>query len=481
MNHFYNHHKIIATVGPATRSQQMLIKLYEQGVHVIRLNFSHANYEEKEMVINLIHKLNSQWLTRLSILMDTKWPEIRTWEKKQQSHYQAGQLVKLTINDKACHEDDIYCGYPHLLEDIKLWDIIKIDSGLCDVEVISIESDHCMVRLLQDATIWSYRHINLPGKKLKLASLSHQDQQDLIRSIQHDIHIVAMSFVRSAQDIKDLRQFRLQHNWWSVCIFAKIENMEGLENLEEIIQVSDGIMVARWDLWIEADIAMIPLYQQEIINKCQYYGKAIIVATQMIESMMSHPFPTRAEIQDIAHAVQLSVDAVMLSGETAVGRYPIQAVQYMAHTVSTVQSYQINHRKVIHPAVSDWWRDDRWIIYKHFIQSAIYLVDQIDAQAILIFTKSWTGAKIASAYRPRVPVLACTWDSIVVEQLKIYYALYPVLLTKKLKDKDINHKMIADLLQQYHIQANHNPIVLISDMDTMYNHHPSIQIISAWS
>jgi pyruvate kinase len=450
----------------------MIVGLYKQGVNIIRLNFSHKDYQEKQKVIQLVHDLNTQGITKLSLLMDTKGPEIRTGAKTQHSLYTQWQDIKLTTRIDDCGIDDLYCDYPYLLQDINIWDIIKIDSGLFDVEVKTIHDNYCIVRALQDARIWSHRHINLPGKKLKLTAMSEQDQQDLLFGIHNGIHIVAMSFVRSAQDIDDLRNFWSMHGGGSVCIFAKIENMEGMQHIQSIVQHSDGIMVARGDLGIEADISLIPIYQQTIVKTCHHYGKPVIIATQMIESMMTQPFPTRAEIQDIAHAVQRGVDAVMLSGETAIGKYPLQAVSHMAHTIDMIQT----HDPLPHPEVCDDGRDDKWLVYKHLINSAIQLADQIDAQAILIFTKTGAGAKIVSSYKPHQPVVVCTRDKIVADNLRMYYSIYPVVLQQKIVNLD--HTQASKLIYDASITPSKQHIVCISDVDVISGHHPTIQVIS---
>jgi pyruvate kinase len=203
---------------------------------------------------------------------------------------------------------------------------LRIDSGLCDVEVVAIHDTYCVAKAKNDAIIGSYRHINLPGKKLKLPAITKTDEEDLLFAIDQGITILAMSFVRSAQHIHDVREFWKAHGGASLAIIAKIENQEGLDNLEEIVKASDGVMVARGDLGIEVPVTMLPFYQEKIMETCHTFGKPVIVATQMIESMMKEAFPTRAEIHDIYQAVQMGADATMLSGETAIGNYPLQAV-----------------------------------------------------------------------------------------------------------------------------------------------------------
>ncbi len=447
----------------------MITALYKNGVNVIRMNFSHKDYEEKKRVIDIVRKLNKEDKTKLSLLLDNKGPEIRTGKKETKTQYEIHDEVKITINPDDVWERDIFCDYPYLLEDLAIGDIIKIDSWLFDVQVTVIEWDHCKGKALNSALIWSYRHINLPGKKLKLPALTDQDKEDLLFGIQHKITIIAMSFVRSADHIKELRSYWKENGWETVHIIAKIENQEGIDHLDEIIQESDGIMVARWDLGIEVPITLLPFYQQRIVDRCHEFGKPVIIATQMIESMIKEPFPTRAEINDIYQAVMTWADCTMLSGETAIGEHPIQALQFMRSTIQSAELY----KSTLLYNYTDQGRDTVGIHYKQLLKSALYLAKNIDAAALVLFTKSWAWAKLLSSYKSKIPIIACTRDQSVLERLGYYYGVVARMIEGK------PEPTYDWILSQCPIINNtdNKPFIVVWDTDTIHGHYPTIQII----
>lgn len=461
--------KIIATIWPATRTEEKIIALYFAGVNVIRMNFSHKDYDEKKMVIELVRKLNAENKVKLSLMLDSKWPEIRTGKKETKIQYEKDEIIKITINPNDVAERDIFCDYQYLLEDLKVGDMIKIESGLMDVEVLEVASDYCNCRALSGALIGSYRHMNLPGKIIRLPGLTDQDKEDMLFGIQNGVNIVAMSFVRSAENIRELRQF-WRDNWWGeLNIIAKIENQEWLDDLKEIVKEADGVMVARGDLGIEVPVTMLPYYQDLIIKECHEVGKPVIVATQMIESMIKEPFPTRAEISDIYQAVEMGADCTMLSGETAIGQYPIEAVWFMKQTILAAEQYK---PKKIYNFGDEGW-DHTKLRYKFLVKSALFLAKNIGAAGIVIFTKNGNGAKLLSAYKPNVPILACTWDPEVQEKLGYYYGVIAHVIHDK---PEVTFEWIS---KQFFIVNNpeEKPFVLISDTDKVAGNYPTVQII----
>jgi len=462
--------KIIATIGPATWTEEKILELYLSGVNVVRMNFSHRDYEKMEMVIALVRHLNETGATKLSLLLDNKWPEIRTGKKDQKIVYKRWDVVKVYVDSTKVTEQDVLCDYISLLEDLAIGDILRIDSWLFDVEVIALADDHCVCKALNDAEIWSYRHINLPWKKLKLPGITVADQEDMLFAIKHQITIVAMSFVRSAQHIHDLRDFRKTNGGWALHIIAKIENQEWLDNLEEIVQASDGVMVARGDLGIEVPVTMLPYYQEKIMEACHRLGKPVIVATQMIESMMKEPFPTRAEIHDIYQAVQMWADATMLSGETAIWLYPWEAVRFMQQTIETAEKNGTKHMFNF----NDQWQNLGGLTYQYLLKSALYLAKNIDAVGIVVFTKTWKGAKYLSAYKSEKPILACARDHEVVEQLGYYYGVDACFLEEK---PVVDYAWIISQTKHWCVDKN-KPFVLIGDTDIIQGGYPTIQIIA---
>ncbi len=462
--------KIIATVWPATWSEEKLIALYDNGVNVIRLNFSHKWYDDKRMVIDLVHKLNAEWKTNMSLLLDTKWPEIRTGKKDEKIQYAKGEIFKVCLVEWTEWPRDLFCDYPNLLDDLRPGDLIRIESGLFDVEVLELGDRQATVKALSNALIGSYRHINLPGKCINLPGLTDQDKEDVLFGIEQGMDVIAMSFVRSAENIQELRAFLQAHNASHMSIIAKIENQEGLDRVEEIIQASDGVMVARGDLGIEVPITMLPVYQQQIIDRCHNYGKPVIVATQMIESMIKEPFPTRAEIHDIYQAVEMWTDCVMLSWETAIGDYPVEAVSFMRQTVEVAEQHRPT--KVYNFSDEGW--DDLWMQYKYLLKSALFLAKNIHAAAIVIFTKSWAWAKILSAYKPLMPIMACTWDKDVAKQLGYRYGVYATTLSNK--QPVVDYAWLVEHFSRLK-WGDERPFVVISDTDTITGNYPTIQVI----
>lgn len=434
------------------------------------MNFSHKDHDNMARVIGIVRKLNAEDKTKLSLLLDNKWPEIRTGKKEEKTAYKKGDIIKVFIDESLTWPDDIFCDYQFLLEDMQIGDVLRIDSWLFDAEVVEIHDTYCVCKALNDAVIGTYRHINLPGKKLKLPWITSTDEEDMLFAIRHGVSIVAMSFVRSAQHIEDLRTFWKAHWGKSLHIIAKIENQEWLDNLEEIVKASDGIMVARGDLWIEVPVTMLPYYQERIIESCHRHWKPVIVATQMIESMMKEPFPTRAEINDIYQAVQMWADATMLSWETAIGSYPLEAVSYMQQTIQTAEQFGAKHMFDF----DDEAQDLGWKIYQHLLQSSLYLAENIDAAAIVIFTKTWRGAKYLSAYKTDTPILACTWDETIVEQLWYYYGVVARLITGK---PTVDFERIMSHSKKL-TNVERKPFVLISDTDMVAWWYPTIQVIS---
>jgi len=328
---------ILVTMWPAINNTEMLTKLYNDGVRILRFNFPHYDQESALKDANNIHEVEKKLGGKFDLLLDTSWPQIRTWVLTTPISYTIGEKFRIVVKENKRGDRDLFCDYPKLINDAQIDSIIKIDSGLFDVKVIEKWSESLVVEALISFTVGSRRHVNLPSIHCDLPTLTPQDFDDTLFATKNGFSHIAMSFTRSGKDIQWLRDFLKQNNWSQIKIMAKIENQEWIGNLDEIIDASDMIMVARGDLWTELPLETIPVHQMNIIKKCKEKNKPVIVATQMLETMITNPIPTRAEVSDIFYAVREWADYVMLSGETAVGKYPLQCVEVMKKVIEQAE------------------------------------------------------------------------------------------------------------------------------------------------
>jgi pyruvate kinase len=345
--------KIICTIGPASDSKDVMIKLMNAGMNISRHNFSHGSHEENGKKINLVKELRTELNKPIEILLDTKGPEVRTGKFTHGSV----ELVEGTSYTVLCGEeiigDETICSisYRDLYKDVKIGDYILIADGLVGLEVKEIEENkiHCTVK--NTGTLGNFKNVNVPGVVTKLPAVTEKDVEDLKFGIEMGVDIIAASFVRKAEDVLEIKKILNENGGSHIRVFSKIENHEGVDNINEIIEVSDGIMVARGDLGVEIPLEEVPVVQKMVIRKCNESGKPVITATQMLESMSNNPRPTRAEVSDVANAVLDGTDAVMLSGETAGGKYPVETVLTMARIVERTEkllnyNYNIEHKVV---------------------------------------------------------------------------------------------------------------------------------------
>ncbi len=418
--------KIIATHGPAIKWEEDLLALYDAGVNIIRFNFSHAQYDTVRETLEIMRKNNRNGRAALSMLLDTKGPEIRTGDLEQKQKYKKGETFKFYTKVEAFSEDgsSLFCDYPYLWEDAFVGQIIDVDSGLFQVKVLSIEEDFLQVEAQNDASIGSRRHINLPGIRLKMPGITDKDKEDIQFAVDESMDFIAMSFVRSKENVEELREYLQDLGGEHIKIISKIENQEGIENLAEIIQASDGIMVARGDLGIEVPIEKLPTYQANMVRDTLAEGKFTIIATHLLESMIDNPSPTRAEVSDIYNSVMQRSDAIMLSGETAAWKYPIESVKVMTATVKEAEANIIPK----HQNFSENWLSPRDIEKKSLIKAAIYSGEELWVQALFIFTKSGRLARLASSFRPNLPVYAFTNHLQSVAYMNVLYGVHPYLI-----------------------------------------------------
>lgn len=465
--------KIIATIGPVTQSEEKIIELYESWVNIIRFNFSHADHQNSKIIADRIKKLNSEWKTNLSLLLDTKWPEIRTWVLEEKLSYKQWDVVNMYVDESKRSGNDLFCDYPYLIEDIQIWDIIMVDSGLCRVKVLEKETDCVKIEILNDAVIGSKRHINLPGVKLKLPGITQKDKQDVVFAIQNDYDFIAMSFVRNKQNIAELRELLEEHNASHIKIISKVENQEAIENIDEIVEFSDGVMVARWDLWIEVPIEKLPYYQREIVEKCTQQATFFIVATHLLETMIEQPFPTRAEVSDIYNAVLQRADCLMLSWETTIWKYPIESVQMMSSVISQAEQEITTH-------ISGFQKDDfgkNANQKKNLMKQAIWLAQDVQAKAICIYTEYGFLAKIAAAYKSPIPMFAFTNNKKTVLYSNALYNVKTHYLENFSNNYEKNLEYSLDFLQDNKTLNKWDKIVVIWDLQKQDSQIPVIKIM----
>ncbi|MDD5213203.1 MAG: pyruvate kinase [Candidatus Gracilibacteria bacterium] len=467
--------KIIATVGPVTASKEKLQELYDAGVNIVRFNFSHVDYDFFSGVLQNIKELNESGTTNLSTLLDTKGPEIRTKKIDDKVEIIAGEEFYLsTINEENNIDLEgkklLVCDYEYILTDMKVGDIVDIDSGLLKARVEKILPGKLLMTPLNSHLVGGKRHLNLPGVKLKLPGITESDKKDIEFGITKDFDFIAMSFVRSRANILELKEFLAKNNAPHIKIISKIENEEALENLDEIIDETHGIMVARGDLGIEIPIETIPVVQKMMVKKCKAAGKFVIVATQMLETMIDNPIPTRAEVTDIYNACMQKADCTMLSGETTIGKYPIETVAYMANILSfTEKSVNYDNHKI----EADFGVDNN---KRDLVTAAVSLATDIDAKAILVFTRRGFMARLASTMRPKKDIYAFCYDIKVLRFLNILFGVRPVMIEKKSNEENVETAIAK--LKDKNIVSSGDKLVVVFDTEKNGELIPSIQIIN---
>lgn len=465
--------KIIATVWPATESEENLKALYDNWVNIIRFNFSHATHDHSKIISDRIKKLNKSWDTNLSLLLDTKWPEIRTWIVETKINLTAWNKVKIVVDESIRWSEDIFCDYEYLLEDIKVWETIIIDSGLCNVEVLEIFDDYLIWNVLNSCVIWSKRHINLPWVRLRLPWITDKDKQDVLFAIQNDFDFIAMSFVRNRENIEELREFLSKNNAQHIKIISKVENEEALENLEDIVKYSDWVMVARWDLWIEVPIERLPFIQKQIVDLCLKEWKFFVIATHLLETMIENPFPTRAEVSDIYNSVMQYTDCTMLSWETTTWKYPIESVKMMNKVICEAEKNIL--RTDIIFTNNDLWK--KWFQKKSLIKNALNLSKDIEAKAIIIFTQYWFLAKMAAAFKTDNLIYAFTDNEKTHKFMNSLFWINPIKLDNFWNDYSKNLDNSIDFLKSKNILKNWDKIIIVWDLQRNWIEYPIIEVI----
>lgn len=416
--------KIVCTIGPSVRSKEGIRKLIESGMNVARVNFSHGSHEDHKQTMDWIKELRREQGISISILMDLQGPKIRAGKMKDGGQpIKKGDLVTLIpdVGEEGSSEI-IPIDFPGLVDDAAVGNRILIDDGLLELKIVAKEGSALKAEVIVGGLLKSRKGINLPDVNVSQPSLTEKDLEDLDFGLKEGVEYIAMSFVRKAEDIQHIiSKVRFQNS--QAQIIAKIEKPEAIEVIDDIIEETDGIMIARGDLGIEIDAEAVPVIQKSIIEKCRMLGKPVITATQMLDSMINNPRPTRAEASDVANAVLDGTDAVMLSGETAAGKYPYEAVQMMAKICRSVETtseslfYSLNYRK------PDWKEKQ---VVESVSYSAVKMAEYVDASVISAISHSGSTARRIAKFRPKVPIIAFTESDIVRHQLALVWGVTSV-------------------------------------------------------
>lgn len=394
----FRHTKIVCTMGPASDSSKMIEELATAGMNIARLNMSHGNHASALMTMRRIKSLNKKLNHPVAILMDLQGPEIRTGEVEDKLHLEVGQIFNFTVlPDADPEEHTVYVNYESLVTDLEAGDRVTVDNGLINLEVVETSEVTLRCRVVDGGTLGSRKHINLPGVRVQLPSITDKDREDIAFGIDNDVDFIALSFVRSAEDIIEARDL-IAGAGGHARIIAKIENQEGVDNFDAILEEADGIMVARGDLGVEVPFEELSVIQRRIVRACAIAGKPVIVATHLLESMLDSPMPTRAEVTDVANAVYEQVDAIMLSGETATGKYPARCVETMdriAKRIEKEDGYQFFRERQTPPESTR----------ENLVRSACRLADSLEAPAIVVITRRGLLGQLVSSYRPKHAII----------------------------------------------------------------------------
>ncbi len=452
----YNKTKIVATVGPASNNKEMLRALVKEGVDVFRLNFSHGNHEDHLKVINYVREINSEMGTKVALLQDLQGPKIRVNDMQPGIEIVAGQEIVITTRQVLGNNELVSTSYERLPKDVKVGDMILIDDGKIELKVKEVRDIDVVCTVIYGGPLKPRKGINLPFTKVSAPSLTEKDLADLQFGLKHKVDWVALSFVRKAQDILSLRDI-INGAKSTTRIVAKIEKPEALENIDAVIEATDAVMVARGDLGVEIWMEEVPMVQKRLVEKCNKAGKPVIVATQMMESMIENPRPTRAETNDVANAVMDGADALMLSAETAAGKYPIEVIRSMVRTIGSVEKQGDIFFKFreLDPKAPNYFNDS-------LILTACKLAKDVNAKAIVGMTQLGYSAYKASSHRPNCNIFAFTSNDSIINTMNLVWATQAYHYDKAASTDATIADVEAILKRDGHVKAGDTFIILAS-------------------
>lgn len=470
--------KIVCTIGPPTSTREMIWKLAEAGMNVARLNMSHGDHSSHQKTIDLVKEYNAQFDDKVvAIMLDTKGPEVRSGDVPQPILLTEGQEFNFTIKRGVSKEDTVSVNYDDFVNDVEVGDILLVDGGMMSLAVKSKTHDTVKCVVVDGGELKSRRHLNVRGKSATLPSITDKDWEDIKFGVDNQVDFYAVSFVKDARVVHELKDYLKSCNA-DIHVIVKIESADSIPNLQSIISASDGAMVARGDLGAELPIEDVPLLQEEIIRRCQSMEKPVIVATNMLESMINHPTPTRAEVSDIAIAVREGADAVMLSGETAHGKYPLKAVKVM-HTValrtelslpiSTAPPDQLNTYKSSHMG-------------EMFAFHATTMANTLNTP-IIVFTRTGSMAVLLSHYRPSSTIFAFTNEERIKQRLVLYHGVLPIFMEFSNDAEETFSRALKLLLERGHLKEGEHVTLVQSGAQPIWRqestHHIQVRKVQS--
>ncbi len=446
--------KIVCTIGPATMDKEVLKKMMLAGMNVGRFNFSHGSFEDQEKYFTPFVQAREELNLPIATLLDTQGPEIRTGKLIENPVVLKAEEEFVLANDEIIGDSTrVSVTYKDLYKDVKIGTTILIDDGKIELEVIKIDGKDVVCKVMNGGELGNRKSINIPGTHINLPALKDKDIKDLISGCEHDFDYIAASFIRCKEDVLAIRKVLDDNGGKNIKIISKIESQEGINNFDSILEVTDGIMVARGDMGVEIPMEQVPIVQKEMIKKCNKAGKIVITATQMLESMTSNPRPTRAEVSDVANAVFDVTGAIMLSGESAMGKYPVQCVETMAK-IAVATENDINYEKRLGLRDTDF----NYVNYEFYLDRAICVTaKKLDAKGIFTYTEKGDTPKALAGFMPCCPIFAVTNNEKTYRQLAIVNNVIPILVEKGLtiketltkgieKAKEVNYVSTGDII-----------------------------------
>ena len=428
--------KIICTLGPSTDSYDVLVQMAKAGMNVVRFNMAHGDYATCQKRMEIVKKVRSDLNIPLAIMVDIKGPEVRTGDVSSPIPVEKDDIIILTGQNIVAHNNVVPVNYPHIAKDVFVGGHVLLNDGILDLIIERIENDLIYCKALTHGTIGNHKNMHFPGVHLNLPFIREKDINDMNFAIENDVDFIACSFVSRGSEVAQVREYLDNHNGTDIDLIAKIENLEGIENLDDILKYVDGVMVARGDLGVEIPIERIPTIQKQMIKKVHMAGKRVITATEMLETMTHSPRPTRAEVSDVANAVYDGTSCVMLSGETAVGDYPVEVVKTMARICEDTEAnidYSANFKNIDFPITN---------VPDALSHSSVNAAIDLNSKAIVVCTKTGQTAMMVSRFRPITPILAFVTNEKAYHQLSMSWGVYPSLMDEYYSTEELSNRAI---------------------------------------